>query len=227
MLQCNCSIIGDPVTREALVSIPATNSASWSHPRHRLTVKPSSAPHAHIDHVALQKFTPTTVPGMMHSADLPLYHEHEEQPRSWACPPRPDDCEVQKCCGDASSELAICTPTSDAHAGTTRQGVRVSFSLAQVKWQLTRRNFLPVTHSLPAVSADRFMGRLVRRNHGFMVNKVMALPTKRSCIRPRTDHHHRRGTLLNPFLTTNNLRYEAWPRAASLPSLTAAVLGVF
>jgi glyoxylase-like metal-dependent hydrolase (beta-lactamase superfamily II) len=77
MLQCNCSIIGDPVTREALVVDPGDEVSRILEllGRHRLTVKAIVSTHAHIDHVGglskLHKYT--GAPVMMHREDLPLY----------------------------------------------------------------------------------------------------------------------------------------------------------
>src|SRR5258708_37431130 len=53
MLQCNCSIIGDPVTREALVVDPGDEVSRILDllGRHKLTVKAIVSTHAHIDHV--------------------------------------------------------------------------------------------------------------------------------------------------------------------------------
>jgi hydroxyacylglutathione hydrolase len=53
MLQCNCSIIGDPVSREALVIDPGDEVTRILEllGRHRLTVKAIVSTHAHIDHV--------------------------------------------------------------------------------------------------------------------------------------------------------------------------------
>ncbi len=83
MLQCNCSIIGDPVTREALVLDPGDEVGRIMDliGRHKLTVKAIVSTHAHIDHVGgLQKLhSYTGAPVLMHSADLPLYHAMEEQ----------------------------------------------------------------------------------------------------------------------------------------------------
>jgi glyoxylase-like metal-dependent hydrolase (beta-lactamase superfamily II) len=83
LLQCNCSIIGDPVTREAVVLDPGDEIGRIMDliGRHKLTVKAIVSTHAHIDHVGgLQKLhSYTGAPVMMHSADLPLYHNMEEQ----------------------------------------------------------------------------------------------------------------------------------------------------
>jgi hydroxyacylglutathione hydrolase len=83
MLQCNCSIIGDPVTREALVVDPGDEVGRILDllGRHRLTVKAIVSTHAHIDHVGglskLHKYT--GAPVMMHREDLPLYQAMEIQ----------------------------------------------------------------------------------------------------------------------------------------------------
>ena len=51
-LQCNCSIIGDETTREAMVIDPATIEDVLALVRkHNLQVKQIVITHAHIDHV--------------------------------------------------------------------------------------------------------------------------------------------------------------------------------
>src|SRR6202048_3204278 len=83
MLQCNCSIIGDPITREALVIDPGDEVTRILEllGRHKLTVKAIVSTHAHIDHVGglskLHKYT--GAPVMMHREDLPLYQAMEVQ----------------------------------------------------------------------------------------------------------------------------------------------------
>ena len=83
MLQCNCSIIGDPVTREALVLDPGDEIGRIMDliGRHKLTVKAIVSTHAHIDHVGgLQKLhSYTGAPVLMHRDDLPLYHAMDVQ----------------------------------------------------------------------------------------------------------------------------------------------------
>lgn len=53
MLGCNCSILGDPVTREAMVIDPGDDIEEIVAilNRHRLTVKMIVITHAHIDHI--------------------------------------------------------------------------------------------------------------------------------------------------------------------------------
>src|SRR5258708_19222628 len=83
MLQCNCSIIGDPLTREALVVDPGDEVSRILEllGRHKLTVKAIVSTHAHIDHVAalrnLHKYT--AAPLMMHREDLPPYQAMDVQ----------------------------------------------------------------------------------------------------------------------------------------------------
>src|ERR1700732_3088497 len=83
MLQCNCSIIGDPVSREALVIDPGDEVTRILEllGRHKLTVKAIVSTHAHIDHVGgLSKLHQYTgAPVMMHRDDLPLYQGIEIQ----------------------------------------------------------------------------------------------------------------------------------------------------
>ena len=83
MLQCNCSIIGDPVTREALVIDPGDEVSRILEllGRHKLKVKGIVSTHAHIDHVGgLSKLHQYTgAPVMMHRDDLPLYQAMDVQ----------------------------------------------------------------------------------------------------------------------------------------------------
>jgi hydroxyacylglutathione hydrolase len=83
MLQCNCSIVGDPVTREALVIDPGDEIARILEllGRYKLTVKAIVSTHAHIDHVGgLSKLHQYTgAPVMMHRDDVPLYNGMDVQ----------------------------------------------------------------------------------------------------------------------------------------------------
>jgi hydroxyacylglutathione hydrolase len=83
MLQCNCSIIGDPVTREALVIDPGDEVSRILAllGRHKLKVQAIVSTHAHIDHVGgLSKLHQYTgAPVLMHRDDLPLYQGMEVQ----------------------------------------------------------------------------------------------------------------------------------------------------
>jgi glyoxylase-like metal-dependent hydrolase (beta-lactamase superfamily II) len=77
ILQCNCSVVGDEVSREALVIDPGDDIEQVQEilAKHNLKTAYIVATHAHIDHVGgiqkLQQATGAAV--LMHEADLPLY----------------------------------------------------------------------------------------------------------------------------------------------------------
>ena len=77
LLQCNCSIVGDEASGEAVVIDPGDEVERVQEilTRHNLKAKYIVATHAHIDHVGgiekLQRATGATV--LMHRDDLPLY----------------------------------------------------------------------------------------------------------------------------------------------------------
>jgi hydroxyacylglutathione hydrolase len=83
MLQCNCSILGDPETREALVVDPGDEAGRILEllARHALTVKAIVSTHAHIDHVGgLRKMQEVTgAPVLMHGDDMQLYGYLDQQ----------------------------------------------------------------------------------------------------------------------------------------------------
>jgi hydroxyacylglutathione hydrolase len=83
MLQCNCCIVGDPRTREALVIDPGDEVERILDliGRYKLKIKGIVSTHAHIDHVGglAKLYQYTAAPVMMHGDDLPLYQGMEEQ----------------------------------------------------------------------------------------------------------------------------------------------------
>jgi hydroxyacylglutathione hydrolase len=85
-LQCNCSILGDPETREALVLDPGDDVDRVLEvlARHSLTVRVIVSTHAHIDHVGgLQRLHAVTgAPVLMHGDDLDLYR-HLDLQAAW------------------------------------------------------------------------------------------------------------------------------------------------
>jgi glyoxylase-like metal-dependent hydrolase (beta-lactamase superfamily II) len=82
-LQCNCHIVGDPTTLEAIVIDPGDETEKILDviARHKLTVKAILITHAHIDHVGgLRKLHDATqAPVLMHPDDLELYAILDQQ----------------------------------------------------------------------------------------------------------------------------------------------------
>jgi len=99
MLQCNCSIIGDPETREALVVDPGDEAGRILEllAKHALTVKAIVSTHAHIDHVGgLRKMQQATgAPVLMHGDDMELYR-HLDAQAAWIGMRAPDPASVDK-----------------------------------------------------------------------------------------------------------------------------------
>ena len=92
MLACNCSIIGDEETGEALVIDPGDEIELVQEvlARHKLRPKYIVATHAHIDHVGgfPELKRATGAPVLMHAGDLPLY-EHMGVQAEWLGVPPP------------------------------------------------------------------------------------------------------------------------------------------
>ena len=82
-LQCNCTILGDEVSREAMVIDPGYEIPRILTllARHQLTVKQIVVTHAHIDHIAsaLALKQITGAPILYNQADLPLVAMMDEQ----------------------------------------------------------------------------------------------------------------------------------------------------
>jgi hydroxyacylglutathione hydrolase len=79
LLQCNCSIVGDETTGEALVIDPGDEVELVEDflARHKLKLKGIIVTHAHIDHIGgLEKLKRSTgAAAMMHEADWPMYRD--------------------------------------------------------------------------------------------------------------------------------------------------------
>ncbi len=92
MLQCNCSILGDPVTREGIVVDPGddTDRILAILRRHDLKIRAIVSTHTHIDHVgglaALHRAT--GAPVLIHHDDLELYR-HLDIQAQWLGMPTP------------------------------------------------------------------------------------------------------------------------------------------
>ncbi|MGC1108171.1 MAG: MBL fold metallo-hydrolase [Candidatus Acidiferrales bacterium] len=93
MLQCNCSIVGDPRTREAIVIDPGeeVDRILAVLAKHRFTVKAILSTHAHIDHVGgLKKLHDVTgAPVLMNEGDLDMYRQMDLQAQFLGVAPPP------------------------------------------------------------------------------------------------------------------------------------------
>jgi len=82
-LQCNCTILGDEATHEAMVVDPGDNIPSILARlvRHNLTLKQIVVTHGHIDHVggAVKLKRATGAPILLNQNDLPLLEMMEMQ----------------------------------------------------------------------------------------------------------------------------------------------------
>jgi len=83
MLQCNCSVLGDETTREAIVVDPGDEIEEILAilARHRLTLKYIAITHAHIDHIggAKKLKEATGAPLYLNENDVELYRLMGEQ----------------------------------------------------------------------------------------------------------------------------------------------------
>ncbi|MBI3208305.1 MAG: MBL fold metallo-hydrolase [Candidatus Solibacter usitatus] len=97
MLQCNCSIFGDEITREAIVVDPGDEIESIQAvlARHQLKVKAIVITHAHIDHIggAAKLKAATGAPVWMNENDRQLY-DHLDVQASWLGMERPEQTDI-------------------------------------------------------------------------------------------------------------------------------------
>jgi hydroxyacylglutathione hydrolase len=98
LLQCNCSILGDPETGEAIVVDPGEDVDRILEilRHHRLKVLAIVSTHTHIDHVGglAELHRLTGAPVLFHEADLPLYRSLDIQAQ-WLGIPMPETMRVQ------------------------------------------------------------------------------------------------------------------------------------
>ncbi len=99
MLQCNCSILGDPETREAIVVDPGDEVEAILEilRRHNLKVMAIVSTHTHIDHVGgLAKLHEVTgAPVFIHENDFELY-KHLDLQAQWLGVETPATTKIEK-----------------------------------------------------------------------------------------------------------------------------------
>jgi hydroxyacylglutathione hydrolase len=99
MLQCNCHIVGDPQSREAIVIDPGDDAARIMEviERHHLKVTAIVITHTHIDHVIglSRVHVATGAPVYVHADDLILYHMLDVQ-ASWLGWQKPEEVKVDQ-----------------------------------------------------------------------------------------------------------------------------------
>jgi glyoxylase-like metal-dependent hydrolase (beta-lactamase superfamily II) len=102
-LQCNCSVIGEEVSREAIVIDPGDNIENVMEivRRHGLTVKQIVVTHAHIDHVggAMKLRRATGAPILLNQNDYALLKIMDVQ-ASWIGVPAPEKIEIDQSLGE-------------------------------------------------------------------------------------------------------------------------------
>lgn len=99
MLQCNCHVVGDPVSREAIVIDPGDDAPrilTVLH-KHPLNVVAIIVTHAHIDHViGLHRLHQATgAPVYLHGEDLGLYKILDQQ-AAWLGWKAPDAVQIDQ-----------------------------------------------------------------------------------------------------------------------------------
>lgn len=98
LLQCNCSILGDPQTGEAIVVDPGDEVERILEilRRHNLKVRSIVSTHTHIDHVGglARLHQVTGAPVLIHEGDLELYR-HLDMQAQWLGIPTPEVMRIQ------------------------------------------------------------------------------------------------------------------------------------
>ncbi len=108
-LQCNCSVVGDEQTREAIVIDPGDDIEEVMAivRRHGLTVKQIVVTHAHIDHVggAMKLRAITGAPILLNQNDYVLLKMLDEQ-ATWIGMASPGKVEIDQSVGEADTVKA-------------------------------------------------------------------------------------------------------------------------
>lgn len=172
-LQCNCSVIGDEVSREAMVIDPGDDIADVLAiiQKHNLTVKQIVITHAHIDHVggAMKLRQATGAPILLNENDYALLKMLDMQ-AAWIGVQSPGKVEVDLSVGDQQTVKAGSLLGNVIHTPGHTEGSICLYFPAEKKLIAGDTLFAGSIGrtDLPGGSFDKIMGSL----HG----KVMALP---------------------------------------------------
>src|SRR5689334_20901376 len=124
-LQCNCSIIADETTREAMVIDPGDDLADIlaALKKHNLTVKQIVITHAHIDHVggAMKLRKTTGAPILLNQNDQALLKMLDVQ-AAWLGMESPGPVEIDRSVGDADKVQAGSIAASVLHTPGHTEG---------------------------------------------------------------------------------------------------------
>jgi hydroxyacylglutathione hydrolase len=172
-LQCNCSIVGDEVSREAMVIDPGDDIADILGliQKHNLTVKQIVITHAHIDHVggAMKLREATGAPILLNQNDHGLLKMLDVQ-AAWIGVETPGKVEVDQSIGDQNTVQAGSLLANVMHTPGHTEGSICLYFPAQKKLIAGDTLFAGSIGrtDLPGGSFDKIMRSLQE--------KVMALP---------------------------------------------------
>jgi len=172
-LQCNCSIIGDETTRDAMVIDPGDDIADVLAiiQKHKLQVRQIFITHAHIDHVggAMKLRQATGAPILMNQNDYALVKMLDVQ-AAWLGMKSPGQVEIDRSVGDSDKVEAGPLVANVIHTpGHTEGSVCLYFSAQQklIAGDTLFAGSIGRT-DLPGGSYDKIIGSLHE--------KVLALP---------------------------------------------------
>ena len=172
-LQCNCSVIGDDVSREAMVIDPGDDIENVLAliRKHNLQVKQIVITHAHIDHVggAMKLRAATGAPILLNQNDYALLKMLDVQ-AAWIGMENPGKVEIDHSVGEADTVCAGSLTANVIHTpGHTQGSVCLYFPLEKklIAGDTLFAGSIGRT-DLPGGSLDKIMDSLHE--------KVMALP---------------------------------------------------